>query len=112
MKAQCKRGHLRTPDNLDIKSSCVACLKLKRTERQRNLKEESGGKCALCGYDKCFQALEFHHLDPKTKSFGLTASRRKDIEKTHEEVKKCILLCANCHREVEYGLTVTPVAGK
>lgn len=55
--------------------------------------------CAICGYDKCAAALNFHHVNPKDKKFlvsPITISR-KDI---FEELQKCILLCSNCHREI------------
>lgn len=57
-----------------------------------------------CGYDKCPAALEFHHLDPSKKSFTIgdekTHKSQKYIEK---EIKKCILICANCHAEEHWG---------
>ena len=64
-----------------------------------------GGKCFLCGYHRCNAALEFHHLDKTTKSFGLS---RKGIIRSWEsimkELYKCVMICANCHREVEAGV--------
>jgi transposase-like protein len=65
--------------------------------------EEAGGKCTLCGYDKWRGALEFHHKDPKLKIRAIKVD--VGINKLREEVKKCILLCANCHREVEGKVT-------
>jgi hypothetical protein len=65
------------------------------------LKAESGNKCSKCGYNKCTAALEFHHQDPlmkESKIIGTTAS----LSRQREEVSKCILLCANCHREEHY----------
>ncbi len=66
-----------------------------------------GGKCMLCGYDKCNAALEFHHLDKTIKSFGLS---KKGVTRAwssiQTELDKCILVCANCHREVEAGVRV------
>jgi hypothetical protein len=58
-----------------------------------------GGKCQKCGYNKCEAALEFHHLDPKTKEMNFSKMRLVSHIKMIEELKKCILLCANCHRE-------------
>lgn len=60
-----------------------------------------GGECVICGYQKCIKALEVHHIDPNEKEFTFS----KDMlchswEKLSEELKKCVLLCANCHREV------------
>jgi len=60
-----------------------------------------GGKCKLCGYNKCNDALEFHHINPKEKEFMLSKVwNSKTWEKLLPEIKKCVLLCANCHREV------------
>jgi hypothetical protein len=71
-----------------------------RIKRREELIDNLGGKCFRCGYNKCRQALEFHHIDPGTKLFELSVTgMRKNASK--EEAKKCILLCANCHREIE-----------
>ena len=64
-----------------------------------------GGKCQFCGYNRCAGALEFHHLDPKGKGFGLGASGlTRSWEKTKKELGKCILICSNCHKEIHAGL--------
>ena len=57
-----------------------------------------GGKCEICGYNKCLEALEFHHKDPNEKDFSI-ANNFKSMDKMKTEVDKCLLLCANCHRE-------------
>lgn len=63
--------------------------------------DDNGGKCSICGYSKCLKALEFHHLDPSQKEISLTSKHVKSYsEKVKRELKKCILLCANCHREL------------
>lgn len=60
-----------------------------------------GNKCELCGYHKCIDALDFHHLDPSQKDFSISDRDIKlDWEKIKEELDKCILICANCHREL------------
>ena len=65
------------------------------------LKERAGGECSKCGYDKCYDALEFHHIDPETKKGQVFQLLRWYSYKTAEqEADKCILLCANCHREL------------
>ena len=64
-----------------------------------------GGKCVICGYNSCSAALQFHHTDPKKKHFAISDNTTNKFEKLQEEAKKCILLCANCHAEVEYGVT-------
>ena len=60
-----------------------------------------GGSCSLCGYKRYVGALEFHHLKNKTKDFGLSLSGlTRSWAKTKKELNKCILVCANCHREI------------
>lgn len=75
-----------------------------RRRRKENLITLCGKKCALCGYDKVLAALEFHHIDPSKKSYGVASGGScHDLEKDLAEVKKCILVCANCHREIHSG---------
>ncbi len=70
-----------------------------------------GGKCAICGYAKCVDALDFHHVNPKTKKFGLgLGGLTRSWERVRKEADKCILICANCHREVHAGITQLPQA--
>ena len=58
-----------------------------------------GNKCQCCGYNKCPQALEFHHIDPSQKDFGLGAKGyTRSWDKNKEELDKCVMVCANCHR--------------
>ncbi len=59
--------------------------------------EYKGGQCIGCGYNKCLEALEFHHLDPSAKEFEI--SDRRSWEALTIELDKCVLVCANCHRE-------------
>lgn len=76
-----------------------------RKRAKQKVVEIAGGKCNLCSYDKCISALEFHHIDPNEKDFAVTGTnvtRRFDL--MVEEVRKCILVCANCHREIHAGL--------
>lgn len=65
-----------------------------------------GSKCEICGYNKCLTALDFHHIDESTKNFsianGYRISKKKD--EILKEIKKCVLLCSNCHHEVHEGL--------
>ena len=83
---------------------CLKCQTEATQKRRDKLKEESvkykGGKCERCGYNKCIDALEFHHLNPEEKEFGISAKGyTRSWEKVKEELDKCIMLCANCHRE-------------
>lgn len=77
-----------------------------RRRTKRKLVEEAGGCCALCGYSRCMAALQFHHLDPAQKRFGLSVRGiTRSIDKIRAEAAKCVLLCSNCHAEVEVGYT-------
>lgn len=77
------------------------------TALRRAMKNEAvkrkGGKCEICGYDKCVEALSFHHLDPSIKEFGLGQDgNTHSWEDYLKEIEKCILVCANCHAEIHY----------
>jgi hypothetical protein len=66
---------------------------------------DAGGSCVLCGYSRCLAALEFHHLDPTVKRFSLAGRGvTRSLARAREEAQKCVLLCANCHAEVEAGV--------
>lgn len=83
---------------------CKKCQVEKVSECRRQIKvlavEYKGGKCQMCGYNKCIAALEFHHLDPKEKDFSLGSKGNiKSFSKVKPELDKCILVCSNCHRE-------------
>jgi len=83
------------------------------SKRRRKIKamaiEYKGGKCNICGYNKYAGALDFHHIDEKTKKFDLSSKGlTRSWEKTKVEVEKCLLLCANCHREIHAGLVQLP----
>ena len=89
---------------------CPQCRNEQVSQRRRRVKallvEEAGGRCALCGYDRCVQALHFHHLDPAQKTFAVSAKGLTvGIDRLRIEAAKCVLLCANCHAEVEAGVT-------
>jgi len=88
-------------------------LKQAVAKRRKTLLQKAraykGGKCMVCGYKKCGRALAFHHVDPNTKSFGISARGiTRSWEKVKKELDKCVLLCANCHAEVHDGITQLP----
>lgn len=82
----------KTKEELTSQASCARKTKLKAIEYK-------GGKCIVCGYNKSIRALQFHHLDPTQKDFGISGTT-KSFEKLKPELDKCVLLCANCHGEV------------
>lgn len=67
-----------------------------------------GEKCQCCGYDKCSSALELHHINPKEKQFTISSNANRGWNNLIPELKKCTLVCANCHREIEAGLIKSP----
>ena len=80
-------------------------------KRRRALKQKAidykGGKCVCCGYDKHAGVLDFHHVNPAEKEFSIGArGYTRSWEKIKQELHKCILVCANCHREIELGVRV------
>ena len=83
--------------------SSYECVKTHRHNVKEELVQYKGGKCEICGYNKCLGALDFHHLDPNQKDFAISNSNiYKNLDKLKEEIDKCILVCANCHREIHY----------
>lgn len=101
----CKHCGESNPDNFygAKKTECKKCFNKRSVQRRQSLKQMAvdhlGGKCQRCGYDKYIGALEFHHKDPTKKDMTVAGSGKK-WETIKEEVDKCMLLCANCHREV------------
>lgn len=79
-------------------------VKNSRQNLKRRLLYVMGEKCCICGYNKCTSALEFHHLKPEEKDFSIASNTNLAYEKCAEEIKKCILVCANCHREIHEKL--------
>jgi len=80
-----------------------------RRQAKERLVAEFGGRCELCDYDACTGALQFHHVDPSVKDFGLAMrGRTRSMDKLRSEARKCVLVCANCHAEIERGVTQLP----
>lgn len=79
-------------------------------KRKLDLIKVLGGECCLCHFNSFPSALEFHHVNPEEKLFGITDSNAvtKALDKQLEELKKCVLLCANCHRGVHAGILSIP----
>jgi transposase len=93
----------------DGSPACARCRLDSVTRWRRRAKQilvaEAGGRCCCCGYDRCVAALAFHHVDPATKRFqlgGRGLARALDV--LREEAAKCVLVCSNCHAELETGV--------
>ncbi len=95
--------------NTEQRKKRQVCVTRCRKNRIRKLKELAGGKCVVCGYSKCFRALEFHHTDPNTKEFAVSVQgTTRSWKRLIAEAAKCALICANHHREVEDGIIPSP----
>jgi hypothetical protein len=89
------------------KSNTQAVIDWRKRTKQR-IVESMGGECCECGYKLCVDALDLHHLDPSQKKFTFSGirARPKSWATIVDELKKCILVCANCHREIEAGIRI------
>ena len=94
------KGHSNGKNN-DLR--CGECSRIRVREALRKQKQKAveykGGVCEDCGYSKCIAALDFHHLDPSQKDFSIGGTNYHKLEALKPELDKCVLLCANCHRE-------------
>jgi transposase-like protein len=112
-RAECPRHGLARHVQRGGRVRCAQCASEAVSERRRKVKrmlvEEAGGACVICGYDRHVGALHFHHVEPAQKRFhlGLKGLARA-LDTVREEAKKCVLLCANCHAEVEGGVAEVP----
>ena len=102
--------HGRTRFRLETRGyyRCLLCRQQRVSEWRRKVKRrlvaEAGGECVLCGYSACPAALQFHHLDPDKKTFAISREGvTRSFAEARAEASKCVLLCANCHAEVEAG---------
>lgn len=87
-------------------SECRTCFNQRTKKRYRANKERAvaykGGRCQRCGYSGSVAALDFHHLDRANKRFTIGQVKNRSFDKLRDELDKCILLCSNCHRELEF----------
>ncbi len=88
----------------EYSSWCKQCItedSVKRfKENKKRAIEYKGGKCEKCGYDRCIEALEFHHLNSEQKDANFRNMRGWTDKRRIKELDKCTLLCSNCHREI------------
>ena len=101
---KCGRQYHYTPSNTagHQPTLCNSCdVYRRRTEMKQEAIRYKGGRCVLCGYDKCARSLVFHHRDPSKKGFCINSKYiRLSWGNLRGELDKCDLLCANCHGEV------------
>lgn len=83
---------------------CSSCLVYRRSrQKKKRAVQYKGGKCQICGYNRADEAFDFHHIDPSTKLFGIGSNYCRKWSDIQKELDKCILLCRNCHAELENG---------
>ena len=89
-------------------SYCKSCANARQVARfqntRRKIVEYLGGSCAICGYNKHIVSLGVHHLEPEKKSTTFKRHKGWSWERVEQELQTCVLLCHNCHAEVEAGL--------
>ena len=83
----------------DRREYLIASVQKHRLRLRQKAAAYKGGACENCGYNKCFAALEFHHRNPSEKSFTISKRYSYSWQRIKKELDKCIMLCANCHRE-------------
>ena len=83
------------------KEVCGKCnnerVKKAGREKKKYARNKLGNKCIVCGFDKYQSSLDIHHLNPNNKDKNFNSMRGWSLEKIDKEIKKCILLCRNCH---------------
>ena len=89
----------------DKKQAVQAVIDWRKRSKARMV-DIMGGKCVCCGYTNCLGALDFHHIDDAQKSFSLGSirARPKSWDIVVAELKKCVLVCCRCHREITAGI--------
>ena len=93
----------------DRRDALIRAVAKRRKKIKAMAIQYKGGKCQVCGYNRYQGALELHHLNKDEKSFGIgDKGYTRSWEKVKAELDKCILLCANCHREVGAGIQQLP----
>lgn len=85
---------------------CKTCknqnLKKRRFEQRLRIIEYKGGKCERCDVVGSPAIYDLHHRDPAKKEFQVNTKNLHKWEHIVDEIDKCHLLCANCHREVHF----------
>lgn len=100
----CRREYIYSRKKANSTIRCNSCYV---RERRQRIKAEAiklkGGKCKICGYNKCIASMDFHHLDRTKKEFSISGNNISKA-KLFKELEKCILVCKNCHGEIETGI--------
>ena len=93
----------------DRRQYLIRAVHKRRKKIRQMAVEYKGGKCERCGYDRCIEALEFHHINSSKKDFNVSQrGYTRSWKRVMEELEKCIMLCANCHRELHAQVSSAP----
>ena len=85
----------------DRRQYLIRAVHARRKKVRRMAVEYKGGKCEICGYNRCVEALDFHHRNPIEKDFSISSKGyTRSWKRVMEELDKCMIVCANCHREL------------
>lgn len=106
----CSREYLYIPKQGHGKEQCNSCqVNRRRVARKIQCVAYKGGSCIHCGYNKCVEALGFHHRDSESKLFRISGNHSRSWKVTKTELDKCDLVCANCHAEIHANDGVYPL---
>ncbi|MDD3375740.1 MAG: HNH endonuclease signature motif containing protein [Candidatus Omnitrophica bacterium] len=84
----------------DRRQYLIDAVRKRRKKIRQMAVDYKGGKCERCGYNRCVEALELHHKVSLEKDFSISQKGyTRSWKRVVEELDKCVLLCANCHRE-------------
>ena len=95
-KASAKRSSARYyEDNRKKAIQANSLVRKKKRELWQAFKQ--GLKCEQCGFNHP-AALDFHHVDRTDKKSVNKLAGNGMYKQAVRELKKCMVLCANCHR--------------
>lgn len=91
--------------NQKFKSRCKECHESMERDRFQDRITRFYGKyeCQICGYNKCKAAIDFHHIEPSEKEYEVSNMKNYSEAILFAELEKCMIVCANCHREIHDG---------
>ena len=92
----------------DRRQYLIRAVHARRKKVRQKAVDYKGGRCEACGYNHCIDALEFHHNDLSKKNFGISEKGyTRSWKQVTKELDNCILICANCHRELHARLAAS-----
>ena len=97
----------------DSRNICGVC---QQSNHKREIKTKAiamlGGRCWSCRYKRCVEVMTFHHINPRLKEFNICRKYGYSWKRIKREIKKCALLCMNCHMEIHAGVKKCPLKPK